>query len=214
VPYSRCPLDPDATPKPRKKVYLAGPDVFLPNAVEIGAIKKQMCDDLRFEGLFPLDNAETGADAAVRIFPANCALMESADFGLFNLTPFRGASADVGTAFEVGFLYHRRKPLFGYTSKAGTYADRVASSAGPGAPRGLHDQDQLAIENFGLFDNLMIARAIQESGGLLTTVEEEGDARRQLAALGAFSASLKALAQRFPQMGVGTTANTGREGRP
>ena len=32
------------------KIYLAGPDVFLPNAKEIGKLKKELCEKYGFEG--------------------------------------------------------------------------------------------------------------------------------------------------------------------
>ena len=38
------------------RVYLAGPDVFLPNAAEIGRRKREICAQYGFEGVFPLDN--------------------------------------------------------------------------------------------------------------------------------------------------------------
>ena len=38
------------------KIYLAGPDVFLSNAIEVGNRKKKLCSQAGFTGLFPLDN--------------------------------------------------------------------------------------------------------------------------------------------------------------
>jgi nucleoside 2-deoxyribosyltransferase len=38
------------------KVYLAGPEVFLPDAIAIGNKKKRLCTEFGFEGLFPFDN--------------------------------------------------------------------------------------------------------------------------------------------------------------
>ncbi len=38
------------------KVYLAGPDVFLPDAVEIGRQKAAICARYGLIGLYPLDN--------------------------------------------------------------------------------------------------------------------------------------------------------------
>ena len=31
-------------------IYLAGPDVFLPNAIEVGKKKKAICEEFGFEG--------------------------------------------------------------------------------------------------------------------------------------------------------------------
>jgi nucleoside 2-deoxyribosyltransferase len=38
------------------KIYLAGPDVFLPDAVELGRAKVELCAAYGLTGLFPLDN--------------------------------------------------------------------------------------------------------------------------------------------------------------
>ena len=37
-------------------VYLAGPDVFLANALALGARKKEICRAHGFDALFPLDD--------------------------------------------------------------------------------------------------------------------------------------------------------------
>ena len=39
------------------KIYLAGPEVFLREAVAIGREKVAICAELGLEGLYPLDNA-------------------------------------------------------------------------------------------------------------------------------------------------------------
>ena len=39
----------------RPRVYLAGPEVFLPDAIAVGAEKCRLCAEYGFEGLFPLD---------------------------------------------------------------------------------------------------------------------------------------------------------------
>ena len=81
--------------QPNKKVYLAGPDVFLPDATEIGARKKQLCAEYGFEGLLPLDNEPKNVSpplaAAGEIYRGNLRLMQAADFIIAHLTPFRGA---------------------------------------------------------------------------------------------------------------------------
>ena len=38
-----------------KRVYLAGPDVFLPTATALAAAKKKLCATYGFEGLVPTD---------------------------------------------------------------------------------------------------------------------------------------------------------------
>ena len=98
----------------RLRVYLAGPDVFLPDAVAIGRRKKELCAHYGFEGLYPFDNEISGDHLGTRvdllIYRANVAMIHEADFGIFNLTPFRGSSADVGTVFELGMFAALAKP--------------------------------------------------------------------------------------------------------
>ena len=55
-------------------------------------------------------------------------------------------------------------PVFGWATVAADYASRVRALPGSGAA---HDADGLAIEDFGLFENLMITCGIAESGGCL-----------------------------------------------
>lgn len=173
------------------KLYLAGPDVFLPDAREIGRHKRQMCREAGFEGLFPLDNDDALANDPAAIFATNCAMMRQADLGVFNLTPFRGPGADGGTAFEQGYLFARGKPVFGYTADARPYCQRVPPISTASGPR--RDADGLLIEDFGLFDNLMLARAIAESGGTLSAMAS-ADGRTDPAAFDAFAACLDAVA--------------------
>lgn len=197
------------------KIYLAGPDVFLREAESVGRKKRQMCREFGFEGLFPLDkDKDVGRDAA-RIFRANCDMIRRADIGLFNLTPFRGPSADVGTVFELGFMFAQGKPVNGYANAAPTYLGRVAEVFGPldesdPAPR---DRDGHTVENFGFFDNLMIVRAIADSGGVLTAVEaRDGSVGAPLAALDAFRACLAALRERNAGGALETAASSRRKG--
>ena len=84
---------------PATRLYLAGPDVFLPDAVQAGLRKKMLCEEFGFIGLYPLDNDRAGATGErldEEIFSANVALMRQADAGIFNLSPFRGVNADAG----------------------------------------------------------------------------------------------------------------------
>jgi nucleoside 2-deoxyribosyltransferase len=186
------------------KVYLAGPDVFLANAVEVGRRKQELCREFGFEGLFPLEQHEAGEEDAMRIFQSNCALMRQADMGMINLTPFRGPSADPGTVFELGFLFAQGKRVYGYASGPAVYVDRVEASSGPLVVREGRrwDRDGYAVEEFALSDNLMIAGAIREAGGTLIVREMRNgiasrtvpDEEEPLAAFEAFEACLRAAA--------------------
>jgi nucleoside 2-deoxyribosyltransferase len=150
------------------KVYLAGPDVFLPDAVEVGQRKVAICARHGLTGLYPLDNlVDLAADDASRaIYGGNEAMMIAADAIVANLTPFRGASADAGTVFELGFMAGRGKLCLGYSNDIWGYAERVrrhdhAVTARDGR---LIDGDGLTVEDFGLADNLMIVHGLDVHG--------------------------------------------------
>ncbi len=76
------------------KVYLAGPEVFLPDAAVLGAQKKALCERYGFTGLFPFDTEVGAVPAGERadwaIYRANVTLMQEADCAIVNLTPFAG----------------------------------------------------------------------------------------------------------------------------
>lgn len=157
---------------PNAKIYLAGPDVFWPNAREAGRAKVDLCKRYGCEGLFPLDTELALADlspyeSGLAIFRANIGLMQRADLVIANMTPFRGPSMDVGTAFELGFMAARGKPVWGYTLDGRLYADRIDAD---GADT---DADGLTIERFDMADNLMMIGAIEDSGGALLTEPAE-----------------------------------------
>ncbi|WP_417228071.1 nucleoside 2-deoxyribosyltransferase [Amphritea sp.] len=146
-------------------IYLAGPDVFWPNAIELGAAKKQCCQQYGFEGLFPLDNtldlsSLSPYQAGLAIYHANIALMDRCDLIIANMTPFRGPSMDVGTAFEMGYITALNKPVWGYSLDGRLYSDRVDGIE--------TDADGLSIEAFDMADNLMMIGALEQRGGFIT----------------------------------------------
>jgi nucleoside 2-deoxyribosyltransferase len=160
------------------KVYLAGPEVFLDNALEVGQQKKAICAANGLEGLFPLDKEINGAnkspeDLAQAIYEANIGLMLRADLLIANITPFRGPSMDVGTAFEIGFCAARKLPVFAYANVSASLTTRVlVEEARPApAPSRLLDSDGMEIENFGFFENLMIEVPVRLSGGGVIAVD-------------------------------------------
>ena len=151
------------------KIYLAGPEVFLPDAAEIGARKKMLCEEQGFVGLYPIDGESpevAGERIDETIFAANVAKMRDADAAIFNLSPFRGVSADPGTAFELGFFFALGKPVFAYSSSSLDLFARVAEKFGARAGEaGLtRDAQGLLIEDFGNADNLMLDAALKRQG--------------------------------------------------
>jgi nucleoside 2-deoxyribosyltransferase len=157
------------------KIYLAGPDVFLPDAIELGRRKAELCARYGLVGLYPLDNAVdlTTADAPLAIFKGNEAMMDAADAIIVNLTPFRGPGADGGTIYELGYMAGRGKPCFGYSNDPSLYIDRVRRFTGVTERDGrLIDADGLSVEDFSLADNLMMIHALERYGGALVTPQQ------------------------------------------
>ncbi|HEY0330701.1 MAG TPA: nucleoside 2-deoxyribosyltransferase [Rhodopseudomonas sp.] len=180
-------------------IYLAGPDVFLPDAVEIGRRKQAICARHGLIGLYPLD-AEFDAAApglSRAIFRSNEAMMSKAQAIIANLTPFRGPSADAGTVYELGFMAGCGKLCLGYCNDPLPYTQRVAARGEVTARDGvLHDAHGHVVEDFGLADNLMIAHALDLHGcALITPQSSPDDPWHDLAA---FEACVKLAAARLP----------------
>ena len=157
------------------KIYLAGPDVFLPDALEIGRQKIEICRRHGLIGLYPLDNVvdRAAADASLQIFKANEAMMDQADAIIANLTPFRGPGADAGTVYELGYMASRGKFCLGYSNNPAVYADRVRRFTKITARNGrLVDSDGLIVEDFGHNDNLMMIHALDLYGTPLVTPQQ------------------------------------------
>ncbi len=155
-----------------RTVYLAGPDVFLPDAVAVGRRKKELCAKYGFEGLYPFDDEIRTTSQNERrdrlIYRANEEMIRRAEFGICNLTPFRGASADAGTVFELGMLVGLGKKVFGYTNVVDDLLDRSRRIDTVTLDRGENewrDSNGMTVENFGNADNLMIDNALIEHGG-------------------------------------------------
>jgi nucleoside 2-deoxyribosyltransferase len=157
------------------KIYLAGPDVFLPDAVEIGRRKAAICARHGVSGLYPLDNAidRSAGEVSLNIFKGNEAMMDAADAIIANLTPFRGFSADAGTAYELGYMAARGKLCLGYSNDPSIYAERVRRITEVKSQDGrLVDAKGLTVEDFGLSDNLMMIHALDLHGCRLVTPRE------------------------------------------
>lgn len=161
------------------RAYLAGPDVFLPGAVAHAARKVAICARHGIEGLSPL-NEDVGslaalpeAEAWAAIYAKDVAMMEASTLVIANLTPFRGASADSGTLVELGWFLGRGRPIFGYSNTATLFAERSRAQAAavPDPMPGL------AVEGFGLPDNLMIPGAVLQGGGHPVVLPPDGQDR-------------------------------------
>jgi len=175
----------------RQRVYLAGPDVFQPDARRIGAAKAAICARHGLVGCFPLDNALEGFEPTPafgrRIFAANLAMMESCAAIIANLTPFRGPNADDGTAFELGWFAARDRPMMAYLNDDRLLIDRATHRNG-------RDSEDQEVEDFGWPLNLMLMASVERAGGRVIRGDGTGDPRRDLRA---FEACVEALAPRL-----------------
>jgi nucleoside 2-deoxyribosyltransferase len=182
-----------------KRVYLAGPEVFLKNAKEVGEQKKALCKRYGFEGVFPLDNevvtrGKTPREVGLCISNVNEALIKNCDIVVANLTPFRGPSADVGTAYEIGFAHALGKKIFAYTNIAVPFTERIIKALNGEVNRSqdgrLRDFKGMFVEENDLVDNLMLDGCIHASSKYL--VVEEAPSNQVFTFLGGFEKCLMA----------------------
>ena len=175
--------------------YLAGPDVFYPDAIERGRRKLLHLKARGITGYYPLDNdvppelLATPEKASRFIADANERLMlecvKDGQTGIIfaNMEPFHGPSMDVGTAFEVGFMaalsHSHNVMIIGYSPTTATFEDRVieliyggreAITSSGGC---LYGPNGMMIESFGGADNLMLTAAIARTGGAICASFED-----------------------------------------
>ncbi len=158
-----------------KRIYLAGPEVFLREAKEIGERKKALCRKYGFQGVFPLDNevnveGKSAREIGLCISEVNEGLIKSCDFVIANITPFRGPSADVGTVYEMGFAHALGKKVFAYTNVATSFTERTVKALGKVTrdfDGKLRDAYGMFVEEVELTDNLMIDGCIHANTRLL-----------------------------------------------
>ena len=153
------------------KVYLAGPEVFLPGGRELIERKRALSTRYGFTpsplhaDLTPTASASPLA-RGIEISRLNEERMREADVCIANLTPFRGVSADPGTVYELGYMAAEGKPVFAYTNDPTDYSARAATYFAGGLHRDddgvLRGPDGQMIEDHGMADNLML------EGGILT----------------------------------------------
>ncbi|MCI5604847.1 MAG: nucleoside 2-deoxyribosyltransferase [Clostridia bacterium] len=144
------------------KVYLAGWDVFKPDALETGNHLKLLCKKYGFEGLYPLDNE---CDNSRDIYTGNIELIKKSDFVIANVNSFRGYEPDSGTSFEIGYAAALNKPVIAYLSESRPMIEWVK------------DENGYSIENFGYPVNLMIAE------GAVLVIGTAEDALKKLSEL-------------------------------
>lgn len=139
------------------RIYLAGPDVFRPDAQAWFDELRRYCQSIGVVALIPLDGV---ASTAISIFENNVALIRQCDAIVANLNAFRGVEPDSGTCFELGLGFALGKCLYGYVDALTAVVDQVGKVQN--APLRLEggrllDQAGWVIEDFGLPLNLMLS---------------------------------------------------------
>lgn len=139
------------------KIYLAGPDVFRPDAIEYGKTLSDMVRNAGHIPLFPSDNKfpENSPDLSKQIFDANVNMIKDCDVVLANLDDFRGDEPDSGTAWEVGFAHALGKRIIGYRKDSKSMLEKIAD--GKNIDR---DENGMIIEDFGFPLNLMLVHSM------------------------------------------------------
>jgi nucleoside 2-deoxyribosyltransferase len=136
------------------KLYIAGPDVFRPDALAWAEYVRVLCRELGHEALIPIDGLAT---TALGIYRNNLRLIGEADAVLANLNPFRGAEPDSGTCVEIGYALALGKVVIGYAETLVPLRDRLGAADAAG----------WVVEDFGLALNLMLSVPVQlEQGGI------------------------------------------------
>lgn len=171
----------------RPKIYLAGPMVFYPDPEKAFRAMKRICAKHKLDGVAPTDNQialhgiKPGKALIREIVKADIALMDRLDGGLFCLDGFRRApDMDPGTAFEVGYMNARGKPLCGWTADGRAYPAKVrdyykrvygeklhqAAANDKGGTSGeRRDPDDILVHSAGCVQNGMIHIGVELSGG-------------------------------------------------
>ena len=189
----------DATAEPpRARIYLAGPEVFLREALEIAERKKAICLKHGFDGVFPLDASldlrglRPGV-AGLRISQANESLIRTCDALIANMTPFRGIGMDAGTAFEMGFMRALGRPVLGYTNSRESLLDRTRGEIRTRRTAGgrHEDADRMMVEDHGFADNLMLEGAVIAAGARV--VRHRAVRSKRYTDLTAFAACVRSL---------------------
>jgi nucleoside 2-deoxyribosyltransferase len=142
------------------KVYLAGPAVFHPAANALFDYLVEACTKHGLEAITPqvmgVDLSQfDAAGKAAAIRQLNVDKIRAADAVIACISPFRGPGADAGTAWEMGYAEALGKPVIAWCEETGDYLSRVPADPDD-AGRTWCRQHGMAVEDFGLVDNLML----------------------------------------------------------
>lgn len=160
------------------KLYLAGPEVFLPDAAEHAQKQCQLCEQYGFIGLHSMavdvDLSDQSLACARRLYRGLISMIKECDIVVANCNDFRGVLMDDGTAYEIGYGNALGKPAYGYIEILDSVSERTRTlypcrQLGDG--KTVDQEGYLVTEDFGTSINLMMQCGMIENGGWLV----EGD---------------------------------------
>lgn len=147
-------------------VFLAGPDLWYPDAADLLARRLAVCEAAGLVGLTGrpdgLVETESSEAMAREIYAGVLERLRASDAVILNLTPWRGPGADPGTAFEAGFAAALGKPVFAYLNiddeDEADYRGRIEVMLGATLDEEgtWRDPDGCEIEDFALPETLML----------------------------------------------------------
>ena len=160
------------------KVYLAGPEVFRPDAVAYAQIQRNLCEQYGFVGLHPMDNnldlGDRSMQTATRIYRADVDQIKACDLIVANCNAFRGVLMDDGTAYELGYANALGKPAYGFIRRlipAIEFAQTRCLFTEREDGRLIDEDGYALVDDFGTSINLMMQCGMLDTGGRLV----EGD---------------------------------------
>ena len=149
-----------------KLLYLAGPDRYYPEAEDLLARKRALCDadglSVRVGGDAVTLTTPLGELQAREAYAGALANLRACDAVIANLTPWRGAGCDPATAFEVGFAGALGKPVLAYMNLEdeddADYRSRVEAwiGASPDVAGGWRDANGCAGEEPDLPESALL----------------------------------------------------------
>jgi nucleoside 2-deoxyribosyltransferase len=155
----------------RKKIYIAGPDVFSTEWPSIARKIMDACNQWGFEALLPIPETHSlnrpdiagitqigKPDDAKMVFKSCLNMIQSCDAMIANITPFRGDEPDSGTVFEIATAYALEKPIIGYTLDTRLTHERHAHNGTKTEYDALTCRAGYLVERFNLPCNVMVAQ--------------------------------------------------------
>ncbi|MEN8717980.1 MAG: nucleoside 2-deoxyribosyltransferase [Sulfurovum sp.] len=145
-----------------KKIYIAGFDVFLKNAIEDLNEKKELCSLYGFKGLIPFDGDvdfnQSNKNIRNDIYTENIKMLDECDIVIANMNNFRHNEPDSGTVFEIGYGVALKKEIYIYSNDNRTVVEKTSQCDDKVYEENgiFFDKNNMMIEGFDSKFNIMI----------------------------------------------------------